>query len=456
MFWRFGGHSNEGQGDEAISGLNEDTKLLENRKPHMYHIEGRVQPRRSRPSTVTDPFRSKTRVSRGEDKEPDINEASSGLRHMRKRIHRRSLLSPKSTSLMVHREYVPQRWTIDLSEVLDLAMTNTNHKTTNELEYDTEAPNKTPGSHEVAARAEVNATAPHFRAKLDGIPYSSTGDFFLPRLANTESTEGHMQRQARDGTIRIPHTEFNKLIDHRIRLPSDQKALPDVLTFANKFPRQAASLVDSLVVNDDQSTENTQKDHSAVTGDKRFTHMLPNYNTALHAAVYGSYGMRTVSPEDILGSSDEESHPNPIQQTQVSGAPTGHPISSHHPDRTKSRQRYHDSLLNIRAVQSQGRHGLPVGTRKDKTFEKLSNAFSASRHYTISQDHTAGQATRKSHLLANFGRRCGSNMDEREQLKVADDELDPPAIDMESVSAFARHDYLKPHLKTTMKVLRSD
>lgn len=95
---------------------------------------------------------------------------------------------------------------------------------------------------------------------------------------------------------------------------------------------------------------------------------------------------------------------------------------------THLRQRYQASLSNVSAVQSYGRRGVQMGTRKEKTFEELSNVFSTSGHYTISQDHTAGEQTRRSHLLANYGRRCGANMDEQKLLKVADDELNPPAI----------------------------
>lgn len=95
-----------------------------------------------------------------------------------------------------------------------------------------------------------------------------------------------------------------------------------------------------------------------------------------------------------------------------------------------------------------------MGTRKEKTFEKLSNVFSTNGHYTISQDHTAGERTRRSHLLANFGRRCGANTNERKQLKVADDELNPPAINMKSVSGFARRDDLKPQDTGILKLKR--
>lgn len=170
-------YSNERQGDKAISGLDEDVKLLENRKQLQYYNQRRVHPRRSKLSNFSEPSHSKASVSKGEDKELNINEVVSGLRQMRKKIHRTSLLSPKSTSQLALRGYA-RRKLGDLNEVVNIAMTNTNHKTTKELTYDQEALIKTLGTHKIAARAEVNATAPNDTgtAKRKGIPFGSTED----------------------------------------------------------------------------------------------------------------------------------------------------------------------------------------------------------------------------------------------------------------------------------------
>lgn len=105
--------------------------LLEDRKLRQYHNQGRVHLRTGGPSIFAGPSRSKASLSRGGNKELDINEAISGQRHMRKSIHRTSLSFANSIPQMTRSEHDAQLKFADLNEVLIIANTNTKHKTTN-------------------------------------------------------------------------------------------------------------------------------------------------------------------------------------------------------------------------------------------------------------------------------------------------------------------------------------
>ncbi|SPJ82324.1 uncharacterized protein FTOL_09729 [Fusarium torulosum] len=385
-------YSNERQGDEAISGFDEDVKLLENRKQQQYYNQRRVHPRRSKLSNFSEPSHSKASVSKGEDKELNINEVS--------------------TSQLALRQYALRKLGALNKEALDKAL----------------------GTHKFAARAEVNATAPN-----------DTGT----AKPNSQSSNGHMQRQARHGLTRpstriaeASHTELKPIIGNKIYSTLNMDDLLDATTYTNDFPRRTESLVWSKAVNDGQSIDNAQQDDSAVTQDERLTEASLNLNPPSHTADHDTFvdqhHDRRDYPKRTRRRPHEQPHPDLIQQTQASSAPTGHSISFHHPGSTHLRRGYQASLSNIRAVQSHGRRGVPVGIRKGKTVEELSNAFSAGGHYTISQDHTAGEETRRSHLLANFGRRCGANLDEQKQLEATNNELNPPTINIECSSTNIR------------------
>ncbi|CAJ0547473.1 Ff.00g042270.m01.CDS01 [Fusarium sp. VM40] len=392
--------------------------LLEDRKLRQYHNQGRVHLRTGGPSIFTGPSRSKASVSRGGNKELDINEAISGQRHMRKNIHRTSLSFANSTSQMTRSEYDAQLKFADLNE---------------------ETLIKTLGTHKSVAQAENDTTAPNGigTTKLDRTSFRSTENL-LRRLSDTQSINA---KTSQTGA---------KPIYNKIYPTIDKKALLETAAFVYDFHTPPTGFVRTIAINHDESMDNGQKDDGAVTQDQRLTDTSLKLNPTLHTA---DHSTAVDQPHNKRNSvrrfwDRRRSRPNldPIQQTQASNAPTGNPnpMSFDQLNSTHLRQRYQASLSNISAVQGYGRRGVQMGIRKEKTFEELSNVFSTSGHYTISQDHTAGEQTRRSHLLANFGRRCGANTNEEKQLKVADDELNPPAINMVSVSGFARRDDLKP------------
>jgi hypothetical protein len=264
------------------------------------------------------------------------------------------------------------------------------------------------------------------------------------QLANSQSSNVYIQCQGTRGLTRTStriaetsHTEF-KPIDHKIYSTTDLDALVNKTVNTNDLFRDVEPFVTSMAVIDAQSTNNTQKNDNAVTQDERLRDKSLKLSPPSRIADDNSFVDQHYDMRNYMQLSDPHKHPHLdlMQQIQASSAPTGHPISFHHSGNTQLRQGYQASLSNIRAVQDYGRRGVPVGNRKDKTFEKLSNASSASGHYTISQDHTAGEETRRSHLLANFGRRCGASMNERKQLEVTNGELDTPAISIEFESAW--------------------
>ncbi|KAH7235472.1 hypothetical protein BKA59DRAFT_459034 [Fusarium tricinctum] len=367
----------------------------------------RCFPRRGKPYNFAGPSHSKARVYKGEGKELNINEVISGLRHMQKKIYRKSLLSQ-----LTQNEY---------DEFIDGQETIV----------------KILGTQKIADRAEVNATP-----KWKGLPFGSTENL-LRHSANTQSSNSHIQRQARHRLARnstpIAETSRTKFepIDNEIHSEVKMRAFLDSGIYANNFPRQTRMLLESSG-NDDRSTDNAQKNENALTQDQRLKDKSLKSSPPSHVADDNSFADQCHDMLKYMQRSCPHEHPylDLMQHVQTSSASTGHSISFHHLSSKNLRQRYRASLSDIRAVQNYGRRGVPVDIRKDKTFEKLSNAFSASGHYTISQDHTAGEETRRSHLLANFGRRHGASTDERQQLKMADHELNSPAIDMESVSIF--------------------